>query len=114
MDISVPVVLPDYIGGEMAQIETEKEAHIVQYKTYVYIWIALMLLLAATIAVAKVEFTKYSVLVNLLIASIKAGLVLFFFMHLKYERWLLKAMLLMVIATLSAVIALFFADVLLR
>jgi cytochrome c oxidase subunit 4 len=114
MDISVPVVLPDYIGGEMARIETEKEAYIVQYKTYVYVWIALLLLLAATIAAAKVEFSKYSVLVNLLIASVKAGLVLFFFMHLKYERWILKAMLLMVIATLTAVIALFFADVMFR
>ena len=98
----------------MAQAETEKSVHIVAYKTYVYVWVALLLLLAATIAVAKVEFSKYSVFVNLLIASIKAGLVLFFFMHLKYERWLLKAMLFMVIATLTAVIALFFADVMFR
>ncbi len=98
----------------MAQVETEKSVHIVAYKTYVYVWVALLLLLAATIAVAKVEFTKYGVLVNLLIASIKAGLVLFFFMHLKYERLLLKAMLFMVIATLTAVIALFFADVMYR
>jgi cytochrome c oxidase subunit 4 len=98
----------------MAQGETEKSVHIVANKTYVYVWIALLLLLAATIAVAKVEFSKYSVLVNLLIASIKAGLVLFFFMHLKYEKWLLKAMLFMVIGTLTAVIALFFADVLYR
>lgn len=93
--------------------EAEK-VHIVAYKTYVYVWIALLLLLAATIAVAKVEFSRYGVLVNLLIASIKAGLVLFFFMHLKYERWLLKALLFMVIATLTAVMALFFADVLFR
>jgi len=98
----------------MAQVETEESVHIVAYKTYVYVWVALLLLLAATIAVAKVEFSKYGVFVNLLIASIKAGLVLFFFMHLKYERWLLKALLFMVIATLTAVIALFFADVMFR
>jgi cytochrome c oxidase subunit 4 len=96
---------------KMMQGEMDKSDHIVAYRTYVYVWIALMLLLAATIAAAKVEFSKYSVLVNLLIASIKAGLVLFFFMHLKYERWLLKAMLFMVVATLTAVLALFFADV---
>ena len=96
------------------QGETEKSYHIPSYGTYVNVWIALMLLLAATIAVAKVEFSKYSVFVNLLIASIKAALVLLFFMHLKYERWLLKAMLFMVIATLTAVIALFFADVMFR
>ena len=96
------------------QGEAKKNGHIVPYGTYVYVWAALLLLLAATIVAAKVEFSKYSVLVNLLIASIKAGLVLFFFMHLKYERWLLKAMLFMVIGTLTAVIALFFADVMFR
>ncbi len=96
------------------QNESEKSVHIVAYRTYVYVWVALLILLAATIAVAKVEFLKYSVVVNLVIASIKAGLVLFFFMHLKYERWLLKAMLFMVIATLTSVIALFFSDVLYR
>ncbi len=96
------------------QGESEKGVHIVAYKTYVYVWVALLLLLAATIAVAKVEFLKYSVLANLLIASVKAGLVLFFFMHLKYERLLLKAMLFMVIATLTSVIALFFSDVMFR
>ncbi len=96
------------------QGEIEKNVHIVSYRTYAYVWVALLLLLAATIAVAKVEFLKYSVVVNLLIASVKAGLVLFFFMHLKYERWLLKAMLFMVIATLTSVIALFFSDVLYR
>ncbi len=96
------------------QGESEKDVHIVAYKTYVYVWVALLLLLAATIAVAKVEFLKYSVLANLLIASVKAGLVLFFFMHLKYERLLLKAMLFMVIATLTSVIALFFSDVMFR
>jgi cytochrome c oxidase subunit 4 len=98
----------------MMQGETEKSDHIVPYGTYVNVWIALMLLLAATIAVAKVAFSKYSVFANLLIASLKAGLVLFFFMHLKYEKWVLKAMLFMVIATLTAVIALFFADVMFR
>ena len=98
----------------MEQDETEKSVHIVGYRTYMYVWVALLILLATTIAVAKVEITKYGVLVNLLIASVKAGLVLFFFMHLKDEKWLLKAMLLMVVATLTAVIALFFADVLYR
>lgn len=96
------------------QDEAKKNGHIVPYGTYVHVWVALLLLLAATIAVARIELSKYSVFVNLLIASVKAGLVLFFFMHLKYERWLLKAMLFMVIGTLTAVIALFFADVMFR
>ena len=89
----------------------EREDHIGSYRTYVLIWVALMLLLAATIIVAKVEVSQYSVLLNLLIATVKAGLVLFFFMHLKYERWFLKGILFMVLLILASVIGLTFSDV---
>lgn len=85
--------------------------HIGSYRTYALIWAALMALLAATIIVAKVEVSKYSVLLNLLIATVKAGLVLFFFMHLKYERWFLKGLLFMVFLILASVIGLTFMDV---
>jgi cytochrome c oxidase subunit 4 len=70
-----------------------------------------MVLLAATIIVAKVEVSQYSVLLNLFIATVKAGLVLFFFMHLKYERWSLKGILFMVLVILASVIGLTFSDV---
>lgn len=89
----------------------ESEDHIGSYRTYVVIWAALMLLLAATIIVAKVEVSKYSVLLNLFIATVKAGLVLFFFMHLKYEKWFLKGILFMVLVMLASVIGLTFSDV---
>ncbi len=85
--------------------------HIGSYGAYSLVWAALMLLLAATIAVTKLDVSRYSVLLNLLISTVKAGLVLFFFMHLKYERWFLKTLLFMVLATLASVIALFFSDV---
>ena len=88
-----------------------REDHIGSYRTYVLIWAALMVLLAATITVAKVEVSQYSVLLNLFIATVKAGLVLFFFMHLKYERWFLKGLLFMVILILTCVIGLTFMDV---
>jgi cytochrome c oxidase subunit 4 len=89
----------------------ETEDHVGSYRTYVLIWAALMVLLAATIIVAKVEVSQYSVLLNLLIATVKAGLVLFFFMHLKYERWFLKGLLFMVLLILTSVIGLTFSDV---
>jgi cytochrome c oxidase subunit 4 len=95
----------------MVQDTNEREDHIGSYRTYVLIWAALMVLLAATIIVAKVEISKYSVLLNLFIATVKAGLVLFFFMHLTYERWLLKGLLFMVILILSSVIGLTFMDI---
>ena len=89
----------------------EIEDHIGSYGMYVFIWAALMLLLAATIIIAKVEVSKYSVLLNLCIATVKAGLVLFFFMHLKYETWFLKGVLFMVLVMLASVIGLTFSDV---
>jgi cytochrome c oxidase subunit 4 len=87
------------------------EIHIKNYRTYVYVWIALLLLLAATIYVARVNFTSYSIVINLLIATMKAGLVLAFFMHLKYEGWFLRGMLFLTLAALTCIIALTFSDV---
>ena len=76
-----------------------------------YVWGALLILLGMTIAAAKIYFSNYSVLINLLIASIKAFLVLMFFMHLKYEGRFLKGLVLLTIAALTFIIALTFSDV---
>jgi cytochrome c oxidase subunit 4 len=82
------------------------------YATYAVVWLALVALLGATIAVAKMHLlVRYSVLAPLAIASAKAGLVLIYFMHLRYEGWFLKSMLLVTVATLTAFIALTFVDV---
>jgi cytochrome c oxidase subunit 4 len=51
------------------------------------------------------------VVINLFIATLKAGLVLAFFMHLKYEGRFLKGMLLLTLAALTCIIALTFSDV---
>lgn len=81
------------------------------YRLYVYVWVALLLLLGITIAAAKIYFSKYSVLINLFIASLKATLVLMFFMHLKYEGRFLKSLVLLTLGALTFIIALTFSDV---
>ena len=82
------------------------------YTTYLVVWLALLVLLAATVAIARMHLlVRYSVLAPLIIASIKAGLVLAFFMHLRHERTFLKVMLLVTVATLTVFIALTFVDV---
>jgi|WetSurMetagenome_2_1015567.scaffolds.fasta_scaffold302075_2 cytochrome c oxidase subunit IV len=97
----------------MKQATTMKDmqSHIISYRTYLYVWAALLTLLGLTIAVAEIHFSKYGVLINLLIASIKAALVLMFFMHLKYEGRFLKGLLLLSLSALTLIIALTFADV---
>ena len=89
--------------------------HILSAGTYVTVWLCLLFCLAATVAVSRLHlFARFSVLGSLFIASIKAGLVLAFFMHLKYERLFLKAMLTVAVAALTLLIGLTFADVWLR
>ncbi|MFO0753853.1 MAG: cytochrome C oxidase subunit IV family protein [Thermodesulfovibrionales bacterium] len=80
------------------------------YGTYFIVWGCLVALLAVTVAAARMEPTRYSVPVNLFIASLKAGLVLEFFMHLKHEGRFLKGVLLLGVLTLTAIIGLTYAD----
>ena len=54
--------------------------------SYVAVWGALILLTATTVAVAGYNLQKIAIIVCLGIAAIKSTLVLFFFMHLRYER----------------------------
>ena len=88
------------------------EAHQVAYMTYVVVWVMLLALLGLTITVVRLNlFENYSVLGSLIIASLKSLLVLFYFMHLKYEGWLVKGMLALAVGTLTLIIILTFSDV---
>jgi cytochrome c oxidase subunit 4 len=88
------------------------ENHVVPTGTYAAVWLALLVLLAVSIAVAKLRLlAQFSVLGPLAIASLKAGLVLTFFMHLKYEGWFLKGMLGLALLALMILIGMTFVDV---
>ena len=92
--------------------DSSGETRIIATRTYAVVWIALLALLAATLAVARLQLlARYSVLGSLLIATVKAGLVLAFFMHLKYEGRFLKGLLLLTLAALTLFIGLTFVDV---
>jgi cytochrome c oxidase subunit 4 len=81
-------------------------------RTYAVVWLVLMVLLAATLAVSRLQLlARFSVLASLLIATVKAGLVLAFFMHLKYEGPFLKGLLALTLLLLTLFIGLAFADV---
>ncbi|MBI4697695.1 MAG: cytochrome C oxidase subunit IV family protein [Nitrospirae bacterium] len=81
------------------------------YKTYLAVWCCLMILTAATVMAAGMGFGRYGSLASVLIASAKAGLILLFFMHLKYETFVFKLMLLAAILTMAVIIGLTFFDV---
>jgi cytochrome c oxidase subunit 4 len=88
-----------------------QDSHIVSSKTFVAVWVALLTLTALTVTVARSNLGAFSTFTAIVIASIKAGLVLWFFMHLKYEKRLLKLLLLVPIITLAVIIGMTFIDV---
>ncbi len=90
----------------------ENEKHItVSTKTFAGVWTALLVLTAITIGAAALEMGTWSMAANLVIASIKASLVLWFFMHLKYEKKFFKLLILIPVATLTIIIWLTFYDI---
>ena len=89
----------------------DTDKHIVASRTFVLTWLALIALTGVTIAAARLDLGAWSMAMNLMIASTKAGLVLWFFMHLKYEKLLLKLLLLVPIATITVIILLTLIDV---
>ncbi|MBZ0157528.1 MAG: cytochrome C oxidase subunit IV family protein [Alphaproteobacteria bacterium] len=94
----------------MERTHPGKQSPVFGYRTYFLVWGALVVLLAVTVLVARAGLTRYSVPVNFLIASLKAGLVLEFFMHLKHEDRFVKGILALGILTLTAILGLTYAD----
>ena len=59
--------------------------HVLDRKIYNRVFGALLVLTAITVAASRVDFGMLNLVVAMIIASIKAGIVALFFMHLKYE-----------------------------
>ena len=64
----------------------QSHVHISPVRLYVIIWVALMVFTAITVGVAQVDFGSLNVVVAMTVATIKASLVVLFFMHLKYDK----------------------------
>jgi len=73
-------------------MEKENSHHIIPFLTYMKVFGALMFLTVITVLAAKIDLTLFlgegpwNVILAMLIASIKAILVLMFFMHLYYDK----------------------------
>ncbi len=92
-------------------MEEKQEHNIVRARTFVLVWISLVILTGVTIMAAEMRMGEWSMLANLLIASTKASLVLWFFMHLKYEKKIFKMLFLVPIATITIIIGMTFFDI---
>ena len=86
-----------------------------KYGTYVWVWVGLMILTGITVSVAGMDLGALSISVALIIAGVKSGLVLSYFMHLKYEKELIfKLMIPGILALLLLFIGIVFTDVAFR
>ena len=64
--------------------------HVSPVSLYVTIFLALMVLTAVTVGAAYVDLGQFNFLVAMLIAAFKASLVIWYFMHVKYQSSLTK------------------------
>jgi cytochrome c oxidase subunit 4 len=63
-----------------------EEHHILPVSTYVLVWIGLMILTGVTVGVYFVDFGPLNAAVAMMVAIVKASLVILFFMGLKYDK----------------------------
>jgi cytochrome c oxidase subunit 4 len=88
-----------------------EEQHGIPARTYLFVWIALLILTGLTIEAAQLRMGAWSMFANIAVASTKASLVLWFFMHLKYEKLLFKLLLLVPVITIGIIIGMTFFDI---
>ncbi len=93
---------------------SNKEHHIVPYRTYFLILLALIALTFGSVEITSIELGEYTVAGALLFSTIKTFLVLTFFMHLKYDKPYIKLMVAFVFAIFIVTIIITFLDYLYR
>lgn len=85
--------------------------HILSTRACITVWLGLMCLTALTVWVSTVDFGFLHVLVAMIVATVKAGLVIFWFMHIKYESLTIRAMVYLAFVILGIFLSFTFFDV---
>ena len=88
--------------------------HITSVRTYILVFLALMVLTAITVLVAFQDFGPWNDVVALTIAVIKASLVVLFFMHIYHSTRLSKLVVVSGLVWLFILIGLTLSDYLSR
>jgi cytochrome c oxidase subunit IV len=60
--------------------------HVIPVKVFTAVLVVLLVLTAITVAIAQVDFGEMNIVVAMLVASIKAYLVVYYFMHGAHEN----------------------------
>jgi cytochrome c oxidase subunit IV len=91
-------------------LESDVSDHIVPPKVYVGIFLSLMVLTAATVAAAYVNLGPFNIVIALAIASLKATLVVLYFMHARYSPKRTQLVIICAVFWLAIMLALTLSD----
>jgi cytochrome c oxidase subunit IV len=92
----------------------KEETHISSYSSHAIVLIILLILTTVSVSVTGWHFGPFSVLVALVIASIKVRTVITYFMHMKFESLFMRMMITGVFTLFALVIIITFIDYYLR
>jgi len=111
LDIPIPINVFNYLIMENNNNNNHKENHhVVSYAGNITVWVVLLIMTWLTITVAYLDFGNLAVAIALLIATVKAGIVLAYYMHLRFDSKLLTILLLVTMGVFSSFIILTFFD----
>lgn len=96
-------------------MEASAAQHVlIPYRVYVIVWAALVALTTLTVAAHYADLGHVAILTAILIATVKVSLVMLYFMHLRFARPVLIAMIFFVLANYAVFVGLTFTDYLAR
>lgn len=90
------------------------DTHNVSYGTYILVWFGLISLTTITVSVSGLNLGLLTLAVALMIASAKTLMVVYYFMHIKFDPKVFKIFALVCLLILAIVLILTFSDYLFR
>lgn len=92
----------------------EEKQHIVPYRTFILVLVALLVFTFTSIGVTHYKLGPFTVVAALVLASMKTTLVLFYFMHLKFDVRMFAILVVAVLMLIGVVMFITFLDYLYR
>jgi cytochrome c oxidase subunit 4 len=73
--------------GRSADHHGDEIAHVMPVRLLLGVWAALMVLTVVTVTVTSIDLgSRFNLIIAMAIATVKAGLVVTYFMHLRWDR----------------------------
>jgi cytochrome c oxidase subunit 4 len=78
---------PESGPGRSADHHGDEIAHVMPVRLLLGVWAALMVLTVVTVTVTSIDLgSRFNLIIAMAIATVKAGLVVTYFMHLRWDR----------------------------